>query len=237
MGLVYKHSRWIPHSLTEEQKLERVRQATALAELLEKSKKVGYVNIVTGDESWFTCTCAIKGSWVCPEDDNPEFDASKICVEKVMLTVIWGVKGMHVINFLPKDQNLNSEYFIENILKPLHEQKERIWGETNRKKLILHLDNCKVHNSKVTTKKYDEYGFRRSPHPPYSPDIAPSDFFLFGYTKEKLKSYHCKNLYDLQEATIQILNGISRKTLVSVFDEWLHRCYWVASNDGNYYHK
>jgi hypothetical protein len=26
-----------------------------------------------------------------------------------------------------------------------------------------------------------------APHPHYSPDLAPSDFFLFGYVKERLK--------------------------------------------------
>jgi hypothetical protein len=30
-------------------------------------------------------------------------------------------------------------------------------------------------------------GLRLAPHPPYSPDFAPSDFLLFGYVKERLK--------------------------------------------------
>ena len=29
--------------------------------------------------------------------------------------------------------------------------------------------------------------FKRAPHPLYSPDIAPSDFFLFGYVKGQLQ--------------------------------------------------
>ena len=55
------------------------------------------------------------------------------------------------------------------------------------RKIWLHLDNCKVHNSKKTSEAIEQFGFKRAPHPPYSPDIAPSDFFLFGYTKTKLK--------------------------------------------------
>jgi hypothetical protein len=30
---------------------------------------------------------------------------------------------------------------------------------------------------------------KQAPHPPYSPDLAPSDFFLFGYAKGKLMGY------------------------------------------------
>ena len=62
-----------------------------------------------------------------------------------------------------------------------------IWSESDTKKNWLRLDNYRVHNSKVTLEKTEEYSFKRAPHPAYSPDIAPSDFFLFRYMKEMLK--------------------------------------------------
>jgi hypothetical protein len=34
----------------------------------------------------------------------------------------------------------------------------------------------------------EELRFKRFPHPPFSPDIAPSDFFLFGSLKVELSS-------------------------------------------------
>jgi hypothetical protein len=34
---------------------------------------------------------------------------------------------------------------------------------------------------------FDNNGLRRAPHPPYSPDLALRDFFLFGDIKEKLE--------------------------------------------------
>ena len=66
-------------------------------------------------------------------------------------------------------------------------QRQGIWKESTRRKMWLHLDNAKVHNSKLTSGKYDILGFKRAPHPAYSPDIAPSDFYLFGFLEEKLK--------------------------------------------------
>jgi hypothetical protein len=33
---------------------------------------------------------------------------------------------------------------------------------------------------------------KHAPHPPYSPDLAPSASFLFGYVKENLMGYHAE---------------------------------------------
>jgi hypothetical protein len=38
-------------------------------------------------------------------------------------------------------------------------------------------------NSKISTKQEDE----SSPHPPYSPDVAPSDFHRFGHLNDALR--------------------------------------------------
>ena len=54
------------------------------------------------------------------------------------------------------------------------------------KKINLHLDNCRVDNSKKSNEWYNKNGVVRMLHPPYSQDLAPSDYFLFGYEKEKL---------------------------------------------------
>jgi transposase len=42
---------------------------------------------------------------------------------------------------------------------------------------LIHMDNARVHTAKETQKKLDISRFKRTPQPPYSPDIASSDFF------------------------------------------------------------
>ena len=49
--------------------------------------------------------------------------------------------------------------------------------------LLLH-DNAKPHTSRHTTAGIVKIGWEILPHPPYSPDLAPSDFHLFGPIKE-----------------------------------------------------
>jgi hypothetical protein len=38
--------------------------------------------------------------------------------------------------------------------------------------------------------KIEELGFTLMPQPPYSPDLAPCDFFLFSYLKQHLEGKH-----------------------------------------------
>ena len=43
-------------------------------------------------------------------------------------------------------------------------------------------------------------GWTTLPHPPYSPDLAPSDFHLFGMMKKGLKGNHYASIIDVQRA-------------------------------------
>ena len=47
------------------------------------------------------------------------------------------------------------------------------------KGVIFHQDNARPHTSLVTRKKLLKLGWEVMPHPPYSPDLAPSDYHLF----------------------------------------------------------
>ena len=78
-------------------------------------------------------------------------------------------------------------------------------------------------------------GFKRAPHPPYSPDIAPSDFFLFGYVKERLKGRSFKKKDDLFGAIFSIIEVIPSELKYKVFEEWAERCRWVSLHEGLYF--
>jgi len=49
----------------------------------------------------------------------------------------------------------------------------------NRKGVVFHQDNARPHTSLVTRQKLLQLGWDILPHPPYSPDLAPSDYYLF----------------------------------------------------------
>ncbi|KAA6361107.1 MAG: hypothetical protein EZS28_043366, partial [Streblomastix strix] len=53
--------------------------------------------------------------------------------------------------------------------------------------ILFHMDNAPAHNARLTKNFLEGTSLYRIPHPPYSPDIAPSDFWAFGDLKNKMK--------------------------------------------------
>ncbi len=66
-------------------------------------------------------------------------------------------------------------------------------GKLHRGVLFNH-DNAPGHSSKVVKTVLREFRLEIFPHPPYSPDYAPADFFLFPKLKEHLKRVRCRSI-------------------------------------------
>jgi len=80
---------------------------------------------------------------------------------------------------LSSNQTINSELYCEQ-LQRLQQAIERKRSELiNRRGAVFHHDNARPHISLMTRQKLRELGWEVLMHPPYSPDIAPSDYHLF----------------------------------------------------------
>jgi len=104
---------------------------------------------------------------------------------KVMATVFWDSQGVIMTNYLSKGSTVTGAYYANE----LHELREALnskrRGKLRRGVLLLH-DNAPAHTAGVATSVAAEYGYKLLPHPPYSPYLAPSDFYLFPLLKEHL---------------------------------------------------
>jgi hypothetical protein len=70
---------------------------------------------------------------------------------------------------------------------------------------------------------------KSAPCPLYSPDLAPSDFHLFGYVKRCLAGLSFEDEDQLLAAVEGVLEGIEKVTLQAVFLEWMDRSRkWIA---------
>ena len=56
-----------------------------------------------------------------------------------------------------------------------------------KKKVLFHQDNAPCHKSMKTMIKLNELSFELLPHPPFTPDLAPSDYWLFADLKKMLQ--------------------------------------------------
>jgi hypothetical protein len=106
LGFVVKHLRWVPHSLTDDQKGERVALSKQLLRELCSIKRHGWQFIITLDESWFYLATDHEQIWLRSEEQPPERPRYTIQDPKMMLTIGWNPLGFHVLNSLPKGRTL-----------------------------------------------------------------------------------------------------------------------------------
>jgi hypothetical protein len=100
----------------------------------------------------------------------------------------------------------------------------------------LHLDNAAVHNSRLSSGKTQSANAQRVPHPRYNPDLAPSDFFRFGYLKEKLSETSFTMSDDPIVARREI-SEIPERVLKHVLTNWIMRLSCVITKGGEYHTK
>jgi hypothetical protein len=72
---------------------------------------------------------------------------------------------------------------------------------------------------------------RGVPYPPFSPDLAPSNFFCLACELQGIKFMERD---DLLAEIRKILNGISSKVLKEVFIEWKKRMRTCFDAEGEY---
>jgi hypothetical protein len=73
----------------------------------------------------------------------------------------------------------------------------------------------------------------RGPHPAYSLDISPYDFWLLGFLKEKRKEQEPSTSNEIIEAITTIWNDVTFKELQSVFSEWIQLVTWAIEHEGD----
>jgi hypothetical protein len=74
----------------------------------------------------------------------------------------------------------------------------------------------------------------RIPQPPYSPDLARSDFYLFPRVKERLERTHVADEDEFFESLQGILRGIDQGELNRVFQAWVQRAQEISEGNGDY---
>ena len=88
--------------------------------------------------------------------------------------------------------------YIEQLRKLNNAVEEKRAELTNRKGFLFHHDNARLHTSLVTRQKLLELDWDVLPHPPYSPDLAPSDYFLFRSLQNSLNAKNFNNDDDIE---------------------------------------
>jgi hypothetical protein len=107
-------------------------------------------------------------------------------------------------------------------------------GEIKAKKLVVHIDNASARDARVTQNFFEHDSLQRLPQPPYSPNISPSDLYLFGKVKNALIGQEIPDDIALLELVMAMLGGISGNELQAVFRNWIEPVQGMIDADGGY---
>ena len=91
---------------------------------------------------------------------------------KDLASIFWDQDGILIIDYLPKGQTINAEYYLSLLVQLKDILKETGRGKVTKVVLFLH-ENAPAHRALATHKKLTYLGFHCLNHPPYSPDLAP----------------------------------------------------------------
>ena len=194
-------ARWVPRLLTLDQKRIRMQDSQHCLNRFQRNKVDFLQRFVTTDETWvhhYTPESKIQSKqWTEAGCSAPKKAKAVKSAGKVMASVFWDAKGILMIDYLPRGQTITGDYYAD-LLHKLQECIQQKRPGLARKKIIFHQDNARVHTCVKAMAKINELHYELLPHPPYSPDLAPSDFHLF----PKLKNFLGGRKFETNDAVI-----------------------------------
>ena len=127
---------------------------------------------------------------------------------KSMLICFFDQKGIVHKAFVPPGQTVTAAFYVQ-VLKSLRENVRRKlpdqWRNNTR---LFHHDNAPAHAALLTRWFLTDNKISVVPYPPYSPYLAPSDYFLFPKLKMKLKGRRFQTLEEIQAESQAVLNTL-----------------------------
>lgn len=196
MGMKKLSARWVPRMLTDEQKQARLRISQINLELLQQDPGRFLARFVTMDETWLHHydpeTKQQSMTWKRPSSPTPKKFKAVPSAGKIMGSLFWDSQGVIMIEYLSHGATITGALYAEQIKKVRQEIRENRRGKL-AKVVLFHQDNAPAHKSRVAMTAIQDAGFQLMEHPPYSPDLAPSDFYLFPRLKEHLRGYKYGN--------------------------------------------
>ena len=119
-----------------------------------------------------------------------------------MASEFWNAEGILFIDYLEKGKTITGEYY-SNLLTQLDKKICEKRPGLQKEKIIFHHDNAPAHKSVLAMGKLRDLHYELLEHPPYSLDLAPSDFHLF----PKLKIFITGQRFSSNQEAIAAVEG------------------------------
>ncbi|UYV68865.1 hypothetical protein LAZ67_6001340 [Cordylochernes scorpioides] len=190
LGMRRVAAKFVPKLLNCDQKQHRMNIANEMLDSVRDDPNL-LQRVITGDEAWVygydVETKAQSYQWKLPHEPRPKKARQVRSNVKVLLTVFFDCRGVMHHEFLPQGRTVNKEYYLQvmrNLREAIRQKRPDLWKNKN---WLLHHNNAPAHTSLLVRDFLAKNNILMMPQPPYSPDLAPCDFFLFPKLKRPMK--------------------------------------------------
>lgn len=238
LGMRRVSAKFVPRLLSDDQKAGRVTVCREWQEM-QASDPDFIDSLITGDESWVYGydpeTKTQSSQWKSPNSPRPKKARMSRSRIKTMLVTFFDSRGLVHREYLPEGASVTAIVYIE-ILRRLKDSVRRKRPERYRaNSWRLHHDNAPAHRAQKTKEWLTKNGVVVVEHPPYSPDLAPNDFYLFPKTKSTLKGERFMDIADIQANTDRVLRGLKVEDFRYCMSKWQERWQRCIDCDGEYF--
>lgn len=238
LGMKRVAARLVPKELDFLQKWRRVEVAKEmLANVAEDPTFIK--RIITGDETWVyeydTETTQQSGEWRFENEPKPKKPRQSRSKVKVMLIVFFDFYGVVHSEWVPEGQTVNKDYYL-TVLRRLRDairrKRPELWAEKN---WIFHHDNAPSHSAYIVCDYLAKHETRVIAQPPYSPDMAPCDFFLFPKLKYPLRGKRHETTDEIKKNAMKELKAIPAEAYQKCMENWINRWHACIGSKGSYF--
>lgn len=241
LGMRRVSARWVPRILSSDQMRERVRKCREYRRRYAEEGDTFLSRIITCDETWVHMfepeTKRQSSVWKHPSSPSPTKAILTKSAAKVMCIVFCDIQGFILNHMVPPKTTVNGEYYATLLRSELLPALKRKRPYLVQSGIILHQDNAPCHTSRIVEDTVEELEIELLPHPPYSPDLAICDFWVFPTLKDSLRGTRYESREELGIAVKKQLREMSRDGLYHVFRAWSTRWDKCIQAKGRYFEK
>ncbi len=233
-------ARWVPRLLSDDHKGQRFEASLSFLQRYSREGPKFLEKIITGDETWVHHhtpeTKRSSTEWKHKESPRTKKAKTTISARKVMLTVFFDHEGVVYSEFTPKGSTVNSETYCKTLKNLRKAIKDRRPGKLTDGVILLH-DNATPHSARVTGALLEKFKWEVWRHPPYSPDLSPCDFHLFGPMKNALGGQYFSSDEEVKDFVTEWLKETGRKFYKQGIENLLPRYQKCLNMLGDYVEK
>jgi hypothetical protein len=230
---------WVPHKLSEDNKLQRVACAQRLINMFASHSQEYLMRLfAVTDETWiFFESCPSKAenrAWIVPGAPRPRIIHEQLTFKKTMLSIAFTGNEKIIMDGTNKGETIDSQRYIEFVKKTGDLWRTLRSDPTRLSEVIWMQDNARPHTAAITREFFERRHVERMEQSPYSPDFNLCDRWLIKELKKHLRTLQLSSVTEVLHAAMHRFHEISSDRFAFELTKLQDHCVQVINAFGDY---